>query len=385
MDYFYQRTIEQEINSSLSKGHKVILLLGPRQVGKTSLLNKIAEGSQWNWSILNGEEQMVKESFSSLSYRRMMESIGNKEVLFIDEAQNIPNIGKNIKILHDKNPNVKIILSGSSSLELANNLQEPLTGRKTVFNLLPLSIEELCNDGISLLQIREMLPTILKFGLYPEVVTQKTIEDKERILREVSASYLYRDIIQLTDIKYTHKINDLVKLLALQIGSTVSINKLSNALNISAQTVENYINLLEQSFVIFRLRGFSKNLSKEISKMDKIYFYDVGVRNMILNNFGDMDSRLDKGSLWENFLIAERVKSNLYHMKYNNLYFWRTYTGAEIDYIEEKNGRLHAFECKFSHKSKKAPTTWVETYPNSTFKTVNLDNFFEFILHDYNL
>ena len=382
MTKIINRTIERDIKDSLIRDHKVLVVLGPRQVGKTTLINQILDDTDLRSVRLIGEEQLVKDAFSSLSYQRMMESIGNNDILFIDEAQNITDIGTNLKILFDKNPKIKILISGSSSLELANRLQEPLTGRKKLFNLFPLSIQEILDEGHTPLQIREKLPMILRFGLYPEVVVQDHIADKEMILRELSTSYLYKDILQLADIRHSNKIHDLLSLLALQIGSTVSINKLSNALNLSAQTIEHYINLLEQSFVIFKLRGFSKNLSKEISKMDKIYFYDVGVRNTILNNFNNLELRQDAGQLWENFLISERIKRNLYNRHYTNQYFWRTYTGAEIDYIEEKDGELMAFEFKYNYKTAKVPKTWIENYSNSTFNTINLDNFFEFITQD---
>ena len=372
------RSIKHDLKDALINSNKVVIVLGPRQVGKTTLINNILNNIELNSTKLNGEEQLVKDAFSSLSYQRMMESVGNRDILFIDEAQNILEIGMNIKILHDQNPNLRIIISGSSSLELANRLQEPLTGRKRVFHLFPLSIDELLDDGYTPLQIREHLSTILKYGLYPEVVMQKNIADKEIVLRELSTSYLYKDILQLADIRHSNKIHDLLRLLALQIGSTVSINKLSNALNLSALTIEHYINLLEQSFVVFRLRGFSKNLSKEISKMDKIYFYDTGVRNTILNNFNNLELRQDTGSLWENFLISERLKANSYSRAYKNIYFWRTYTGAEIDYIEEKDGHMDAFELKYNNKVSKVPKTWKDNYPQATYTTINLDNFFEY-------
>ena len=379
MTKLIDRRIKNDLQNALLNSKKVIIVLGPRQVGKTTLINQILDDLEVSSVRINGEEHLVRDSFSSFSYQRMMESVGNNNVLFIDEAQNVLEIGTNIKILFDKNKALKILLSGSSSLELANRLQEPLTGRKRIFNLFPLSIGELLDHGYTPLQIRENLNSILKYGLYPEVITQESIKDKATVLRELSTSYLYKDILQLADIKYSNKIHDLLQLIALQIGSTVSINKLSNALNLSAQTIENYINLLEQSFVIFRLRGFSRNLSKEISKMDKIYFYDVGVRNTILNNFSDLHLRNDTGNLWENFLIAERIKANSYDRLHKNIYFWRTYTGAEIDYIEENDGRINAFELKYSNKLSRVPKTWEEQYPQSTFSTVNLDNFFQFI------
>jgi predicted AAA+ superfamily ATPase len=360
-------------------GQKVIIVYGPRQVGKTSLIHHVLDQSGFSYKALLGEEKHVQESFSNGNYSRMMEAVGKNQILFIDEAQAVVNIGTNIKILHDQNKSLRIILSGSSSFQLANHTQEPLTGRKKTFLLYPIAIAELLQLGLTPLDVRNNLSLYLRYGLYPDILAQETIEDKEETLRELVNSYLYRDILLLADIKHSHKLHDLLRLLALQMGSTVSVNKLSNALNMSSHTVEHYLNLLEQSFVIFRLRGFSKNLSKEISKMDKFYFYDSGVRNAILNNFNAPENRQDSGAIWENFLITERLKSNEYNRRHPNSYFWRTYTGAEIDYIEEKDGNLCAYEFKYNSKQVKAPKTWVEQYPEATFDTVNSDNFFEFI------
>jgi uncharacterized protein len=373
------RKLLKSIEEVLIKGQKVIIVYGPRQVGKTSLIHKVLEQSNFSYKAILGEEEQVKESFSRSNYNRMMEAVGKNQVLFIDEAQAIDNIGINIKILHDQNKSLRIVLSGSSSFQLANHLQEPLTGRKKTFLLYPIAVTELLDKGLTPLEVRNNLSLYLRYGLYPDVLAQETIGDKEETLRELINSYLYRDILLLADIKHSNRLHDLLRLLALQMGSTVSVNKLSNALNMSSHTVEHYLNLLEQSFVIFRLRGYSKNLSKEISKMDKFYFYDTGVRNAILNNFNTPENRQDSGSMWENFLIAERLKNNEYNRRHPNSYFWRTYTGAEIDYIEENDGALLAFEFKHNSKQVKAPKTWVEQYPEASFATINRDNFFEFI------
>lgn len=373
------RKLLKPLEDVLTKGKKVIIVYGPRQVGKTSLIHKVLEQSGFSYKAILGEEQQVRESFSRSNYNRMMEAVGKNQVLFIDEAQAIDNIGINIKILHDQNKSLRIVLSGSSSFQLANHLQEPLTGRKKTFLLYPIAVTELLDKGLTPLEVRNDLSLYLRYGLYPDVVAQETIEDKEETLRELVNSYLYRDILLFADIKHSNRLHDLLRLLALQMGSTVSVNKLSNALNMSSHTVEHYLNLLEQSFVIYRLRGFSRNLSKEISKMDKYYFYDSGVRNAILNNFNAPENRQDRGSMWENFLISERLKNNEYHRHHPNSYFWRTYTGAEIDYIEEKDGALLAFEFKYNSKQAKTPKTWMEQYPEASFATVNTDNFFEFI------
>lgn len=376
------RKLKSKIKDELLHSNKVIIVFGARQVGKTTLINQIISESDLSHISVNGEEADVKAVFNQLSYDRMMEVVGNNSILFVDEAQTIEHIGKAIKILYDKNPDLKIVLSGSSSFELANKLQEPLTGRKKVFTLYPFSCEELIEDHLTPFELKQKVSSILRFGLYPEVYKATDLKTKQEVLRELSSSYLYRDILMLTDIRHHNKLHDLLKLLALQIGSTVSINKLANALNLNAKTVEDYILKLEQSFVIYRLRGFSKNLAKEISKQDKIYFYDIGIRNAILNNFLDLSSRNDTGSIWENFLISERIKTNAYHQSYPNIYFWRTYTGAEIDYIEELNSEINAYEFKYSQKTVSAPKSWTETY-SSVFETVNTDNFLSFIKPTY--
>lgn len=376
------RKLKSKIKDELLHSNKVIIIFGARQVGKTTLIKQIISESNLSHISVNGEEAEVGAVFNQLSYDRMMEVVGNSSILFVDEAQNIEYIGKAIKILYDKNPDLKIVLSGSSSFELANKLQEPLTGRKKVFTLYPFSCEELMDDHLTPFDLKQKMSSILRFGLYPEVYKEVDLKTKQEVLRELSSSYLYRDILMLTDIRHHNKLHDLLKLLALQIGSTVSINKLANALNLNAKTVEDYILKLEQSFVIFRLRGFSKNLAKEISKQDKIYFYDIGIRNAVLNNFLDLSSRNDTGSIWENFLISERIKTNAYHQYYPNTYFWRTYTGAEIDYIEELNNEIKAYEFKFSNKTVSAPKSWTETYA-SAFETVNIDNFLSFIKPAY--
>jgi predicted AAA+ superfamily ATPase len=296
----------------------------------------------------------------------------------IDEAQNIQDIGINIKILHDANPSLKIILTGSSSFELANQTSEPLTGRKRTFTLFPISIGELAKQ-LTGFDIKQKLDEYLRFGLYPDILNTNNVEEKKIRLKELSSSYLYKDVLQLSNIRNSQKIFKLLQLLALQIGSTVSVNKLGNSLNMSNDTVERYIDLLEKSYVIFRRTGFSRNLSKEISKMDKIYFYDLGIRNAILDNFNTIDLRSDAGALWENFIIAERLKHNFYSENEKRSYFWRTYTGAEIDMIEETEGKLFAFEIKFNNKTVKAPKTWEETYNSGEFHTINKDNFLQFI------
>jgi len=346
-------------------------------VGKTQLAKMLLEGRD-KVLIVNAEDIRFNSVFSSQNLATMMNLIEDHETIFIDEAQQIQNVGINLKILHDAKPNLKIIVTGSSSFEIANKIQEPLTGRVKNFFLFPLWLKELkeFNSGF---QLKERINEFLIFGLYPEIYTTPNKSDKIDHLLHLGSSYLYKDIFQLTNIKYNDKIVKLTQLLALQIGSILSINKLANALNISHETVENYIDLLEKSFVIFRLSAFSRNKVKEISKSDKFYFYDLGIRNAIINNFTGPDSRTDLGMMWENFVIAERMKKLEYERVHKKRYFWRTYNGSEIDYVEEQNGILEAFEIKYSNKKRKVPVAWSKEYGDK-YSTINFENWFDWVL-----
>jgi hypothetical protein len=373
------REIIKNINEELDKPiSKVIVIYGPRQVGKTTLINTILDMRSESHIKINVEQSRYNEIFSSTDLQKMKAVIEDKEILFIDEAQVVENIGVNLKILHDALPNLKIVVTGSSSFEIANKMQEPLTGRIRTYNLYPLSISEL-RSVKSRFDLSESREEMLIYGLYPEVYIQETNRDKVELLLHLSSSYLYKDILQLTNIKHSDKLTKLAQLLALQIGSQVSINKLANALDTSSETVENYIDLLEKCFVLFRLNAYSKNKAKEISKSSKIYFYDLGIRNAVLNNFTPCDSRNDTGAMWENFLMAERMKKLSYDRRFVKPYFWRTYAGAEIDYIEEADGKLSAYEFKMSSKKGKIPTTWANTYGNE-YMTVNVDNWLEWVM-----
>ncbi len=376
---YIQRCIEQRLIESLTKSNEINIIYGARQVGKTTLINKVLDKINRKTLRINADELVYNNLFSRRDLRLMKELVEGYEVLFIDEAQNIQDIGINIKILHDSTPQLKIVLSGSSSFDLANKISESLTGRTKTYILYPIAISELINS-YNKFEIRQSLSDYLTIGSYPKLFNLETRKEKISHLFELSSSYLYRDILQLANIKHSNRIYDLLKLLSFQIGNLVSINELARNLKLSNETVENYIDLLEKSFVIFRLSGFSRNLRKEIKKQDKIYFYDLGIRNAIINNFSNLEFRVDRGQLWENFLITERMKLNSYREEHKNLYFWRTYTGAEIDFIEEYDSELHAYEFKWSTKIPKPPKTWLETYKNATFDYVNRDNFLDFIL-----
>ncbi len=376
---YIQRYIEPRLVESLTKSNDIHIVYGARQVGKTTLINKVLDKINRKTLRINADELVYNNVFSKRDLRLMKELTEGYKVLFIDEAQNIQDIGINIKILHDSMPELKIVLSGSSSFDLANKISEPLTGRTKTYILYPIAISELINS-YNKFEIRQSLSDYLTIGTYPKLFNLETRKEKISHLLELSSSYLYRDILQLANIKHSNRIYDLLKLLSFQIGNLISINELAQNLKLSYETVENYIDLLEKSFVIFRLSGFSKNLRKEIKKQDKIYFYDLGIRNAVINNFSNIEFRTDRGQLWENFLILERMKLNSYREEHKNLYFWRTYTGAEIDFIEEYNGKLHAYEFKWGTKTPKPPKTWLETYKNTTFDYVNRENFFDFIL-----
>ncbi|MDY0281871.1 MAG: ATP-binding protein [Salinivirgaceae bacterium] len=373
-----QRKILDDVSESLQKANKIVILYGARQTGKTTLSNAVISGLKGRVLKINADELKYIETLSSRDFQQMKLLIEGYDCLFIDEAQRIPNIGINLKIIHDNMPDLKILVTGSSSFDLANQLNEPLTGRTITYKLFPLALCELHKE-MNIFELKDSLSTYLIYGMYPGLRAFDSAIGKEKHLTELSTAYLYKDIFELSAIRNPSKLRDLLKLLAFQIGSEVSIRELSQNLNIDQATVDGYIDLLEKSFIVFRLGGFSRNLRKEISKKQKIYFWDTGIRNSLINNFSTFDFRNDMGALWENFVIAERIK----YLSYNNLntlsYFWRTYTGAEIDYIEERNGRLSAFEIKVKSQNAKIPQTWADTYGGEFF-TIHQDNFQDFLL-----
>ncbi len=373
------RFIRQEVSRKLLESNKVVVLLGPRQVGKTTLVKSILSEMPGRVLEVNADQTKYIDVFSSRDLHKMQGVLGNADLLFIDEAQRIPDIGINLKILHDEMPQLKIIATGSSSFELANRTKEPLTGRTWTFTLLPIAQVELAQQSSSF-ELGQQLEDFLVFGSYPEAITMKALPDKIQYLQELSAAYLYKDILEITAIKHADKLTRLLRLLAFQTGSEVSFNELGNSLQMSKDTVAHYVDLLEKAFVIFRLTGFSRNLRKEVTKMDKIYFYDNGIRNALIDNFAPLGHRNDAGQLWENFLVSERQKRNRYQQTPVRPYFWRTYTGAELDYIEEGMGELAAFEFKFSRKVSNPPAAWLAAYPNATFQCVNRDNYLDFLV-----
>ena len=374
------RSLENKMLTRIKEGKKVVVLYGARQVGKTTLVKKLLKQIQGKTLEINADKQTYTEVLSSRNFDKLKGLVSGYDNLFIDEAQRIPNIGINLKILHDELPNLTIIVTGSSSLSLADRINEPLTGRIWTHRLYPISVMEWkAYTSANNFELKTKLDEWLRFGMYPELLFLENYEDKREYLAELTSAYLYKDILALANIRYPEKLRQLLQLLAFQIGNLVSIHELAIALQVNRETVINYIDLLEKSFVIFRLSGFSRNLRKEVVSMDKIYFFDLGVRNAIIENFNSLSLRQDVGQLWENFLISERMKKKEYKKIFANSYFWRIHSGAELDYIEERDGALYAYEFKWKAKKVRKPKTWLESYKNASFQLLNQDNFLEFI------
>lgn len=373
------RSIDNQIINKLLKSDKIIILYGARQVGKTTLIKTLLNSNFTNILEVNADQQKYKDVLSSTDLEQLKRFVAGYDLLFIDEAQRIPNIGLNLKIIHDNMPHLKVIATGSSSFELANKISEPLTGRTWTFLLYPISILE-WSEIHNPFEIDQRISEFLTFGMYPEVFSYENGQDKMDYLKELCNSFLYKDLLDLQHIKNSGKIFDLLRLLAFQIGSPVSYNELGKKLGLSTDTVISYINLLEKVFVIYRMPGFSKNLRKEITKNKKIYFYDIGVRNALIDDFTLPAKRPDIGHIWENFIISERIKRNSYKRLHLSSYFWRTYTGAELDYVEQGSGTLAGYEIKWADKIVKIPKSWKENYPKADFQTINAKNYQEYII-----
>ncbi|NOT38821.1 MAG: ATP-binding protein [Saprospiraceae bacterium] len=374
-----QRSIWTRILDDLREDHKAIIIYGPRQSGKTTLVKSFLLSKEFKTLFVNADLAENLEVLSSRNLEKLKSLIGDHNLLIIDEAQNIENIGKNIKILYDEMPELKIILTGSCTLDMANELQEPLTGRVYNYHLYPLSIKEIAGQE-NPIQIHNNLEQFLLYGSYPEVLQKKTVEKKIRVLREIAGSYLYKDILKISKIRKSEKLVKLVKLLAYQCGSLVSMHELAQQLAMSSETVEEYIAILEKAFIIYRLPAFSMNARNEINKKQKIYFIDNGIRNMLIENFNPLEFRYDLGHMWENWLISERLKKISYDRIYCNRYYWRNYSQVEVDYIEERNGILNAYELKWTNKNKRAPKSFLESHNNSVFKVITKENYMEFIM-----
>ncbi len=369
----FQRQLKQTILPYLNRG-RAIIIYGPRRVGKTTLarefISRYAKHTYFDCDLGS-----VRQILSQQEIEPLKSSISSAELVIIDEAQRIKNIGLTIKIIHDHALCKQLIVTGSSSLELANTINEPLTGRKLIFQLFPLSFSEIAADK-QFLEQQQLVRQLLLFGSYPEVIN-KTLPP-QTILHELTEGYLYKDILELQQIKNPEKLTKLLQALAYQVGAEVSYTELASLVGLDKNTIEHYIDLLEKSFIIFRLPPLSRNLRKGISKLRKIYFYDLGIRNSLLGNFTDLDIRSDKGALWENFCIAERIKQQQDAQLEMKNYFWRLYTGAEVDWVEENEGKLAGFEFTWKGKKQK-PASWAEIFPQASWQLVTFDNFPDFI------
>jgi len=360
--------------------NKVLVLLGARRVGKTQLIKKYLETSKENLLQLNGEDindARLLEERSVLNYSKLLK---NTTLLVIDEAQNIPNIGLILKLIVDTIDGIKVIATGSSMFDLANKLGEPLVGRKNTLYLFPLAQIEF-SQFENYKQTTEKLEERLIFGGYPELTQYDSWNEKTVYLKEIINSYLLKDILIFDGIKNADKIYDLLRLIAFQVGSEVSMQDLGNQLNLSKNTVSSYLDLLSKVFILFKIEGFSKNLRKEITKSSRWYFYDNGIRNTIINNFNEIKNRTDVGVLWDNYLASERIKKQHYQKIYKQNYFWRTYDQQELDWLETQAETIAGYEFKWNEKRKaKIPTAFAKAYPEATFDVINKQNYLDFIL-----
>ncbi len=368
-----------KIEKLVQKG-KVLVIYGPRQVGKTTLLRQYLDGLEKKYLSAVGDDIFIREILSSQSFDKILDFIGDNEVFALDEAQLIPEIGRGLKIIVDQKQDIVVIATGSSSFELARQTGEPLTGRKKTVTLYPIAQLELL-DKYSKFELRQKLEEFLVFGSYPEVLNSSTKRAKEAVLKELVSSYLFRDILALEKIKSPQLLIDLLRLLAFQIGSRVSLTELAGNLKINWRTVARYLDILEKGFVIYRLGGYSGNLRKEIGKQYKYYFFDNGIRNALIGQLNPIEVRSDIGQLWENFLFMERLKFREYKNRSANIYFWRGENQKEIDLIEERGGLLYGYEFKWSQTKKTvAPKDFRENYPNSSFKAVTPKNYLDFVV-----
>jgi len=383
---YIPRALKEPIGEKLSTDSRIVLLLGPRQVGKTTLAQELmGQVAGQGYLMLNGEDPRTAEAVSSCELHRLRGIFSGYPYVLIDEAQHIPNVGTALKLVHDNRvPGVpgemdpRILVTGSSSLSLAGGTREALTGRTWSSTLYPIAFVELQNWENSF-ELERRLEEALVLGMYPALFSIPNRYDRVEHLRELSTAYLYRDVLELGGIKNFRKLRDLLRLLAYQVGSEVSYQEIGRQTGLSTDTVISYIDLLEKSYVVFRVGAFSRSLRKEISKKDKVFFYDNGVRNILIEDTKEWHLRGDRGALWENFLVSERLKANAYARRHCNSYFWRVYTGAEIDYIEEREGELFAYEFKLGKKTGTPPRTFRDAYPTARFQHIHMNNWLDFV------
>ena len=373
-----QRILKGQIKNLMFKG-KAIVLMGGRQTGKTSLLAEIFPSEQdalW----LSGDDVDVQSMMENMTAQKMRMLLGDRKVIVIDEAQRVKDIGLRMKVITDQMKDVQLVATGSSAFELANRLNEPLTGRKWEHQLYPLSFAEMVAHH-GLLTEKRLLTHRLVYGYYPELVT--STGNERNVLKMLADSCMYKDVLAMGNIKKSDKLLTLLQAIAFQVGDQVSYSELASTVGIDVKTVESYIDVLEKCYIIFRLPSLSRNLRNELKNNRKIYFYDNGIRNALISNFSQMELRTDSGALWENFAISERIKFTAYNQLWCNKYFWRTHEQKEIDYVEDSDGILSAFEFKYSPKKKvTVPKHFAEAYPEAKFKVITPDNFEEFVLNN---
>ena len=363
---------------SIIPKNKVLIIYGSRRVGKTFLLNSLLKSSGLKYKIDSGENIRIKEILSSNDFRLLREYAEGYNLIAIDEAQEIKGVGKGLKILIDNVPGLKLIATGSSSFDLSQKVGEPLTGRKRVLSLFPFAQGELLKQQTPY-ELREQLRNFLIFGSYPEIVTSSGRQEKTEILDELVGSYLLKDILSLENIRNPKVLFNLLKLLSFQIGNLVSVNELAKQLHVDGKTISRYLDLLEKTFIIFKIGSFSSNPRKEISKKSKYFFFDNGIRNGIIMQLGELEYRNDIGQLWENFMVSEFYKKNSYLKLFQQLYFWRNYNGQEIDLIIEKDGKLEALEFKWKKDSGKLPNDFTKKYGATRYQIINQNNYLDFL------
>lgn len=359
--------------------NKVLIIYGPRRVGKTFLLNNFLSSTKLKYKFVSGDDLDVQTILSSQRIELIKEYTRGYELFVIDEAQKVPNIGMGLKILVDHIEGIKVIATGSASFDLSNKIGEPLVGRSITLKLYPLAQLELLED-FNRHELKEKNWQYLIYGSYPEILVAQSLDEKREYLTGVVNSYLLKDILELEQVKGSKVLLDLLRLVAFQVGSEVSLSELALNLNIDVKTVARYLDLLEKGFILINIRGFARNLRKEIKKYGKYYFYDNGIRNAVISNFNTLDLRDDIGRLWENFLVTERIKKQEYKKIYSNNYFWRTWDQKEIDFVEEREGKLFGFEFKYSSKKVKLPQEFLDTYPNASIEVITKDNYLDFVL-----
>lgn len=371
-----KRTIQKNVEKSLYKG-KVVIIYGARQVGKTTLIRQIERNSNKKTLYLNCDEPDVRTKLANISSTLLASLFGDYELIIIDEAQRVENIGLTLKLTVDTLSHIQVIATGSSSFDLSNKVAESLTGRKYEFTLYPFSVEEL-SQKYSSLELDRLIESLMLYGAYPDIVMKQS--EAITLLKSLTESYLYKDVLEFEEIRNSDVLYKLLQALALQVGNEVSYNELAQTVGVHHKTVARYIELLEKAFVIFRLRPYSKNARTALTKLRKVYFFDLGIRNALLNNFNALELRSDKGALWENFVINERLKSNHNHGKFPSMHFWRTYDQAEIDYIEEENEVITGYECKWKKEKLKVPKAFRDLYPGSEVREINRENVLNFLL-----